>query len=171
MVLSVASNAVALVLFWLFASAGWHKLRNQSYYRDLMQKQGLSKLQKLISIIAITELIIALSVVLPSTRYWGALLAIAMLLVYGIHLLLLYRDGKRDIDCGCGGPAVNLRISPALFWRNLSIALLSLLCLYPAGSLLDTTQWLVLPVATMAILSYLCIEQLIVNQQKQVALQ
>jgi uncharacterized protein (DUF58 family) len=78
------------------------------------------------------ELITAASLIL-NTRL-GSVLALLLLTLYtaaiGINLL----RGRRDIDCGCAGPAVRQTLSARLLLRNLVFTVMVLVTMLPASA-------------------------------------
>ena len=55
--------------------------------------------------------------------------ALGLLALYSGALALNLARGRRDLDCGCLGPANRQRISPGLLWRNAVVSLGPLLLL------------------------------------------
>jgi len=52
----------------------------------------------------------------------AALGAAALLTLYGVAIAVNLARGRRDIDCGCGGPLGRQTLSEALVLRNLGLA-------------------------------------------------
>ena len=64
----------------------------------------------------------------------GAVAAASLLLLYAIAMLINLLRGRRDIDCGCSGPALRQPLSFHLVVRNLLLAGLAMLTLAGGGS-------------------------------------
>tara|TARA_R110001583_G_scaffold192842_1_gene359940 strand:+ start:7323 stop:7892 length:570 start_codon:yes stop_codon:yes gene_type:complete len=179
----ILSDACALFMLWVFAQAGWHKVSkvNEYYYSNLVsqyfalhqvvndslrKEQQLTWIKRLVKFIGVFELGLAFALVIPSTRYFAALLTVAVLLGYmSMMAYQLYR-GKLDMDCGCGGSAGQLKISSSLLVRNLSFSVLTLLCLSNGQSEFSSLTVITFVVALIAILLNSIIEQLIANDQQ-----
>lgn len=161
---------IAGFLAWLFATAGWHKLYEPAQYSMLIGQYlpALPGKRWLVYPVALVELALAILLLLPATRPAGGLAAAALLVAYAGLMGWQLAMGRRDIRCGCGGPASRVTISPSLVLRNLLCAAGALLLAFPAGGLHLTIPaiGLVLFVAGFLILLYLCSEQLIANSQK-----
>src|SRR5207253_528566 len=71
------------------------------------------------------------ALLVPGTRATGLVSAATLLLVYGAAVAINLARGRRDIDCGCAGPAVRRPISGALVARNAALAALALAGLVP----------------------------------------
>lgn len=56
---------------------------------------------------------------------WAALMGVwsaGLMLVFALAIGINLRRGRAMIDCGCGDPQTRQRLSPALVWRNLVLA-------------------------------------------------
>lgn len=163
------ADGVAWFLAWLFGTAALHKARNIEHYRRLMGKylNGSPVGPVFVWLVASVELSVALTMLLPQTRWTGlagtALLLIAYASLMGVQLA----RGRADMKCGCAGPASDTTISPALMLRNLACAALALVAMTPNISVDAGVAGvgLALFVATFAALTYLGSEQLIANAQ------
>jgi hypothetical protein len=134
-------SVVWLSLVWL--SAARHKLADFQAFRATLERYELlppAGVLPLALLLPVLELAVGLAVLLHATRVAATQAALALLALYttaiGINLL----RGRRDIDCGCTGPALRQQLSGWLIVRNL---LLMTLC----GSLLlpiraRDLQWL-----------------------------
>lgn len=179
MSLHILSDASALFLLWLFAQAGTHKLslHNFNYYAELIteylnlnsgihKQDHAKKLELLIKTSGCIEIVLAIALVIPASRAIAAPLCIAILTGYFILMAYQLYLGKRDMDCGCGGPAGQLKISPLLLARNLIYILFTSLCLVSGLASFSALSVIAIAIAFTTILLNLIIEQLIVNQQK-----
>ena len=168
------SDAGALFMLWIFAQAGFHKIKssNNHYYRSLIADYfnlgSLTqvKLTPLVKIIGAIEIALALAVVINTSRPFTALAIATVLLTYFSVMAYQLYQGKRNIDCGCGGPAGQLKISKYLLVRNLLFVGIALLCQLPIESQQISLSLLAFLFATSAILLNLMAEQIIANHQK-----
>ena len=171
MLISLLAQAVALFFVWLLLHAAKHKLMpdNQLYYQALMQDYAYvpNALQSIsaVRLIACIEIAIALALLLPVSKSIAAVACATLMLVYGALLAVQWFQGKRDMDCGCAGPAAGLKISPALLWRNVVLAALAL---FAASEpyVLGAELWLSLALAIVFSLAYSCWEGLLANFQR-----
>lgn len=167
----ILSDASALFLLWLFGTAALNKLKadNQLYYQTVLGGYGINNAQlaKLLpTTIGLLELALGLLIVIPATRGYAAIAGIALLAGYVTVFSIQLLQGKAGIDCGCAGPAGDIKLSGHLLVRNLLLMALAISCLTPAlGAGLG--YWsLVSLSALLLVLLYLCTEQLIGNAQK-----
>ncbi len=175
---SVCANAVAIFMLWLFAGAGVHKLlpANSDGYAEIFNDFGITApglARSLPKLIGALEITLGLMIVLPFTRTSGALAGAGLLLAYMGLLGWQLAKGRADMNCGCSGPAGELKISTHLLWRNFTLAALALLCLAPlnptptSATVDHWNAWLLAgTMAAAMILLYLSCEQLIGNAQK-----
>lgn len=164
--LSIAALAGALFTAWLLGAAGWHKLRAPDYYGGViagywhrLEPTGPA----LAWALGLAEIAIAIGLLVPQTRATAAVAAMALLAVYLGAMAVQIAQGKRDMDCGCAGPAARHSIRPALLARNaLLIAIAGLpLAAAPAASLVALP--LVAATTLLAIGVYLASEGLLAN--------
>ncbi|MGH0036200.1 MAG: MauE/DoxX family redox-associated membrane protein [Myxococcota bacterium] len=155
----------------LFARSAWHKARRLEEFRQALA--GYALLPPAFERAA-ALLFGALETALAATLLWPfagpapALAGAALLAVYTGAMVLAWRAGRRDVDCGCGPPGALQPIGPALWVRN---ALLVAACLAAAPvadarafGVLDAVQS-VLAVAALALL-YLAAEQALANARR-----
>lgn len=125
--------AVAL----LFLSVAAHKLRDLASFRAALAEYDLlpaSFSSIAAPVFAVLELVAAIALVAPAPQgapVGGAILAAALLSVYTIAIAINLARGKRDIDCGCGGPAMRQTLGGGLLVRNAVLMCAALLCLVP----------------------------------------
>ena len=116
----VLAVSLRCLLAAVFASAAWHKASNPSTFRATLRAYRVLPTRIsgfTASLLPGLELAVAVGLLLPTHR-WAAYAALGMLSAYtaaiGINLL----RGRRDIDCGCFGPAHRVRLSELLLLRN-----------------------------------------------------
>ena len=109
----------------LFLVAAGHKLRDPGRFRTTLAEYRLLP-EALASIAAAlvvaVELTVAGALVAPTLRRPGLGSAAALLLVYAAAVAINLARGRRDLDCGCAGPAVRRPISGWLVARNVLLA-------------------------------------------------
>jgi hypothetical protein len=157
-------------LLWLFATAGLHKLRAPAHFSSVIAAYfpALPGVHRLPVPVAVLELAIALALLLPMTAGAGLLAAAAVLGLYAALMAWQLVRGRRELRCGCAGPASELAVSPALVGRNLVCAGFALLALAPRTETAVGAAGLGLSlyVAVFLIILYLCSEQIVSNSQQ-----
>ena len=118
----------------LFASAAAHKLRDVDAFRRAIE--GYELLPPLWAVPAGGALLgaeigIAAGLWFARVAPVAALAAAVLLLLYGTAIALNLRRGRRDIDCGCGGPAGRQTISAGLVVRNAILAAAAAVAVLP----------------------------------------
>jgi len=118
----------------LFGTAAAHKLRDVGSFRRALE--GYQLLPPLWAVPAgaaliAVELGVALAFWLPPLSASAAMAAAALLLVYAGAMAVNLRRGRRDVDCGCFGPARRRPISSTLVARNVALAAAALTVALP----------------------------------------
>ncbi len=80
-------------------------------------------------IVVAAEFAAALELLLPGRS--GPLLAAGLLVLYSGAIAINLARGRRDIDCGCAGPALHQPLSGWLLARNAALVGAALACLAP----------------------------------------
>lgn len=107
------------------------------------------------------ELLVALGLLANSDGF--AMLAAGWLCLYALAMLINLMRGRRDLDCGCGGPVGRQNISGALVLRNLALAAVALLSAWPpepSRSLAWLDWFTVLAASTTMVLIWAAASQL-----------
>ncbi len=128
-----ASAALALV----FAQAAWHKLRDLRAFAASIEAYALSpaSLAPLAATqLVVAELLLVGTLLLPPARAGASLGACALLAFYSAAIAVNLARGRRDIDCGCTGPALRTPLSGWLLARNAALAALALCGAWPAAA-------------------------------------
>ena len=125
---------VSICMSLMFAFAAVHKLKAVAVFKATMDEYQLvpRMLSGVIAVVLIVaELLAAILVLVPAVRTTGFMIMASLLLIYtaGIGINLL--RGRRDIDCGCSGPASRHELSGWLVLRNLVLLSLVLLAANP----------------------------------------
>jgi len=117
----VVTVSLCICMSLLFAVGSAHKLRAPAAFRSALMEYRLlppSMSAVVAMILTVTELLAALLVLIPAVRAAGFAAMAGLLLLYtGAIGINLYR-GRRDIDCGCSGPASRHELSGWLVLRN-----------------------------------------------------
>ena len=176
--MAVIGLCVCLFLVWLFALAAYHKFTHLTYYSELLLEYLPTNGSTLLPpaalkrvaapVLAAMELSVAVLLLVPASRTIALLMAIALLSMYATAMLVQLILGRRQLNCGCAGPASNTRISGVLVVRNIVLVLLAVAALSTGTSVsVSGLTVLVTGCATVfIILLYLCAEQLIGNHQQ-----
>ena len=115
----VLAARYALALLFLTAALG--KLRHPSYFRGSLREYALlpgSLVPLVASVIPLAELAIAAAVLSPATASSAMVAAGGLLGVYALAMAINLLRGRRDIDCGCTGPAMRQTLNGWLVIRN-----------------------------------------------------
>jgi hypothetical protein len=147
-----------LALALLFGAAAAHKLRHVASFRAALDGYALLPAQWIVpagAAVIVAELGIAAGLCLPPLSVAAALGAAALLSVYGAAIAINLRRGRRDIDCGCTGPARRQTIHPVLVARNALLAGIALLAALPSSGRQQSWVDVVAVVATVVSLALL----------------
>lgn len=99
----------------LFAGAAAHKLRDLHAFRVALGDYQL-----------VPWVLTGLAAPgLAAARPWGFVGAAALLALYGAAIALNLLRGRRDIDCGCFGPALHVGLGGGLLARNAGLLLVA----------------------------------------------
>ncbi len=105
----------------LFAAAAIHKVRDpRAFLRTFSEYKILPRLLTAPAaiILVVAELSIAVGLLVDPDGYPIELAAVSLLLVYTLAIGVNLLRGRRNIDCGCLGPANRQTLSGALVFRN-----------------------------------------------------
>lgn len=169
-VVLVVRGALAL----LFLHAALHKLRDlPAFVKALADYEILPAAAAWPAACSVVAIELGLSIALALvTDPVPALAAAALLLAYGAAIAINLWRGRRDIDCGCAGPAGRTRLSPSLLIRNLVLAAASLVSALPEAT--RPLAWLdafsVVAAIALATLVYAASETALANAQRSAIL-
>lgn len=149
----VITVSISICMFLLFGVAAVHKLRAPAVFRSVIEEyrlipRGLSGIASIF--LVMMELLAALLVLIPVTRPAGFAAMAGLLFVYTAGISINLYRGRRDIDCGCSGPASRQALSAGLVLRNL--LLLGLVVLASGPSADRPLNWLDLFVVAFGVL-------------------
>jgi Methylamine utilisation protein MauE len=151
----------------LFGAAAVHKLRDLRLFDEIFAGYGLLSFAarlRLSRAVPALEALTAVGLLFAASRFAAACVGIVLLAIYagaiGINLL----RGRRDLACGCGGPADLRPIAAWMVWRNLGVAaLLATTLMLPWSSRpLELTDAVTIGFGTITCaLAYLCLDTLL----------
>ena len=170
----MVADAIALFTVWLLVRSSLHKFHHTPAFIASLKSYGFtlhySLALPLAYAIMLTELLIALMVLIPTTRALGSVGAISLLAIYFALMAWQLYTKKGKMDCGCSEHA--LTISPALLLRNMVLIALLIPCLNGQSVVLFSSAYfsyvpllVIFVVSAALILFYLSAELLIANRQ------
>lgn len=171
-IITLAANFSVGLLF-LFAC--FSKATNFAVFKATLEEYKLVP-QQLVGFAAILvvgiELLIGFGAFAPQAAHWSMFAAAALLLGYGAAIGINLIRGRRDIDCGCTGPATRQLISGWLLVRNVALALVALLGTVTSSVReLQIQDWALIGLSLVAFMSlYAAINQLMANAPRLDAL-
>ena len=118
--LLIASTAL------LFLVAAVHKLRDLQRFREVFAAYRLLPLaggRRLAPAVPALELAVAVGLLFENLRMMALWTGVAPLLAYATGIEVNLLRGRRDLDCGCGGPDQRRPIAAWMVWRNIGIAI------------------------------------------------
>ena len=132
-----AAELVSIFLALVFGASGAMKLWDLEVFHGSVANYALlprSLEQPFAYTLPILELASACALPLANTRPYGALLVLALLLVFTAAVAINIARGRTGIDCGCFGPALRQELNGWLIVRNLLLAGCAALLLIPASA-------------------------------------
>ncbi len=131
---SALKFAIALGLAAIFLQSLAHKARDRRRFEAILADYkvvpGWSTAAAGAGIVTL-EAIGSVAIMVPDYRSIGALVILGLLATYiGVIVVNLLR-GRKNIDCGCSGPAARQNLSWWLVSRNVVLTILALLCILP----------------------------------------
>jgi hypothetical protein len=119
----------------LLASAAVGKLRDLRYFEDILSAYAILPANvstPVARLLPFAEIGIALGLLAAAAaRPYAGLAVILLMLTYAASIAVNLRRGRRDLACGCGGPAERRPIAPWMVWRNCIIAGFAAISLLP----------------------------------------
>lgn len=162
--LAIAHYAVAL----LFVGSAYAKATNFAVFRATLAEYELvpSALVGFAAIaFATVELLIGVGALVIATAAPAMMAAACLLCVYALAIGINLARGRRDIDCGCTGPATRQQLSGWLLVRNAGLVVLAAIgTLASSGRALMAADWVVVGLGLAALITlYAAINQLMAN--------
>ena len=161
------------LLFGIFAVALWHKLGARDAFVAIVDDYRLLPRKAVraaaATVMALEALVLAGLASSPAARP-AAGLAMILLVVYALAIAVNLARGRRDIDCGCTGPATAAtaghRLSAWLLVRNGALAVLGAVVTLPTTerALIWVDAASIVAGAAAALLVYVTMDQLIANR-------
>jgi hypothetical protein len=149
----IITAATSLGLAILLFGGAVHKWRKPEQFAAVITTYGMLPggwAPAMRRAIPLLEAGLALGLLNPSTRQYSALLSAVLLLAYAAAMSWTLVQGWRIADCGCGLGDVSQRVSAALVWRNLVLALLAgNLLLTPAVRDIGAYDWAAILFSTL----------------------
>lgn len=130
----VIDMALRAALALLFLLAAGHKVGDLGRFRAALAGYRLLPAALVLPAVVVVvgaELAVTAALVVPGLRRPALVGAAAVLLVYGAAIAINLARGRRDIDCGCAGPAGGQPLSGWLVARNAVLATAALTALAP----------------------------------------
>ena len=152
----------------LLLSAASHKLRDPLRFREALSEYELSP-RRWSRVLA--TLLIAAELVLGAALLFSPLAGIAAAALFAIYAAAIgvnLARGRRDIDCGCAGPAGRMSLHGALVARNLVLVAVALAAALPCSD--RKLVWLdcvtIGAALAVVVLLYSAVETAIANEER-----
>ena len=170
MLVSVVTGAIAVFTCAIFFHAGYSKFRHSADYIDIMAAYlGRPVKAWTVTAVGTAEMALALLLLVPATGSIAALCCSFLLVMYARFMWRQIQVGRKDLRCGCSGPAAETRIGPELVLRNLLVAVPLVVVASLSPSL---SSWIGISLGTalglFLVLIYLSADQIIANRQRLV---
>jgi hypothetical protein len=120
----------------LFGAAALHKLRGPAAFRAVLADYRVLPARLVppaARLVPLAEGAAAAALLAAAGAAVGPALAVALLALYSAAIAVNLARGRRDLDCGCLGPALRQPLSGWLLARNALLASAALACLLPAA--------------------------------------
>jgi hypothetical protein len=157
----------------LFASAALHKLVDPARFGAAFRAYELvpASLAWVAALLPVLELAVAVALLPETSRSGAAAAGAVLLLLYAAAMAVNLARGRRDLDCGCGGPSTRRLVGPWMVGRNLLLAtVLGALLLPSAPRALGAVDALTIGAGTaVAALLYMTLDVLLARVAPQVA--
>ncbi|MDA1075532.1 MAG: methylamine utilization protein MauE [Proteobacteria bacterium] len=161
----ILTTAISWLLAAVFAQALWHKTRNYLEFTGILKQYRLLpdwSLSVAAPLLVLIEAVISAGLLFTATRKEAQGLACLVLLAYAAAMSVNLIRGRREIDCGCGGPPTPL--NEWLVVRNLVLAGAGTWLASVSAKGLDAASTLIaLGTALLLIVLYVTANQLIAN--------
>lgn len=153
----VINGILEASLALIFLASGIEKIRDFAWFTEAVRQYRLvpdSVLSPVAFAVPAAELAFAAGLLYPPSRSLAAAGAIALLLLFALAIGINLARGRREIDCGCWGPAAQRsEISGWLVVRNIALALPAGLLLMPdAARAVHWIDFATIGFATIAVL-------------------
>lgn len=171
----VITIIISICMSLMFGFAAAHKLNNIAVFKATIVEYQLVPLA-LTGVMAIlliaAESLAAILVLVPAIRTYGLMIMAVLLFLYTMGISINLLRGRRDIDCGCSGPASRHELSGWLVLRNLVMLSLVLFATSPLAH--RPANWLDAVVVLFSVMVasglYMGINQLLAQAPRLAAL-
>src|SRR5579862_8866605 len=126
---------VALAI--IFGASGAMKLRDVEMFEAALANYGLAPRQiekPLAYLFPLLECAASIGLLATSTRAIAASLLLALLVTFTGAVAINLARGRRNIDCGCFGPALRQELNGWLLARNAVVMILAGVIAFPASA-------------------------------------
>ena len=159
----------ALVLSCVFVTAGFHKCQAPAEFATTLRNYKIlpeALIRQCVYLLPVAEIMTGVALLIPAVTRLAALAAGALLIAYMLAIGVNLLRGRRNIDCGCGGPQQKQAISEWMIARNGLLLFLAVLAGAPVQPRpLLWFDWTVIVLAVVTgCLFYHIINQLLVNK-------
>ena len=159
----------ALVLSCVFVTAGFHKCQAPAEFAATLCNYKIlpeALIRQCVYLLPVAEIMTGVALLIPAVTRLAAVAAGALLTAYMLAIGVNLLRGRRNIDCGCGGPQQKQTISEWMIARNGLLLFLAALAGAPVQPRpLLWFDWTVIVLAAVAgCLFYHIINQLLVNK-------
>ncbi|MBD9527339.1 MauE/DoxX family redox-associated membrane protein [Paracoccus sp. PAR01] len=142
--LSLAASGLAWVLALVLCRASLHKLTD--FYRTVGAALDYGAapeawVPRLVRLLGIVEAGCVLALIVPASRPFAGMVAAILFAVYALLMARVLRQGRVQIDCGCGGApqpisGLSLLRNGVLTGAGVAVALLPVAATGPLGAIL-----------------------------------
>jgi uncharacterized membrane protein YphA (DoxX/SURF4 family) len=137
----VIIDVISILLMILFLYSGVSKLMDYRIFKEQIAGSPiLSPIAPLIPIgLPVTEVIIALLLLLPRWRLWGLYISLGLLIIFTIYIVVIL-NFNRTLPCSCGGVLAELSWPQHIIFNTLFITLSTIAILLERRNRKQTTN-------------------------------
>jgi hypothetical protein len=124
----------AFALALIFSASGAMKLRDLEMFEASLANYRLAPTwmeKPLAFLLPIAECVAAAGMLLTATRTIAASMVLALLMTFSGAIAINLARGRRNIDCGCFGPALRQELSGWLLLRNAFLMIVAAMTILP----------------------------------------
>ena len=171
MIHPIVAVSCSLVLAVILLTGASHKLRAPHRFARQIDDYALlsgNAVSLAARALPVLEVLIAVALLVPGLRAWGAASAGLLLALYTAAIAINLWRGRREIDCGCSGPGLERPLSSALLVRNAVLIAMAVLAAVPSTTAVLHGFGLFLIGASVAavLILYTATEGLLTNQPR-----
>ncbi len=126
---AIAEAFTVALLVVMFFAAGVSKLRALDTFEGVVHNFRLlpnALVRPVACVLPVIELAVALALLLPATRIYGAWAAAGLLALFTVAVAINLIRGRREIDCGCFSSELKQKLNWWIVVRNVALAGLAL---------------------------------------------